>query len=93
MYYILMGETMSSLVTQALIVPAEGKSLEQIQSEMEEYPWWIQIICSKVTMIAGVGLILFGVIFKKQIEELKFVSYLFICIVIVFISLLVTELV
>ena len=44
-------------------------------------------------MIACVGLILFGVIFKKQIEELKFVSYLFICIVIVFISLLVTELV
>ena len=30
MYYILMGDTMSSLLTQALIVPAEGKTLEQV---------------------------------------------------------------
>ena len=28
MYYILIGDTMSSLVTQALIVPVEGKTLE-----------------------------------------------------------------
>lgn len=44
-------------------------------------------------MIACVGIILLAVIFKKQIEELKFVSYLFMGIVIVFICLLVTELV
>lgn len=93
MYYIIIGDTMSSLTTQALIVPAEGKSFDQIQSELDEYPWWIQIVCSKVTMIACVGIILIAVIFKKQIEELKFVSYLFMGIVIVFICLLVTELV
>ena len=93
MYYIIIGDTMSSLATQALIVPAEGKSLEEIQSELGEYPWWIQIICSKVTMIACVGIILLSVIFKKQIEELKFVSYVFMGIVIVFICLLITELV
>ena len=28
MYYLLIGDTMSSLVTQALIVPTEGKTLE-----------------------------------------------------------------
>ena len=41
MYYIIIGDTLSSLATQALIVPAEGKSLEQVQAELEEYPWWI----------------------------------------------------
>ena len=30
MYYIIIGDTMSSLTTQALIVPAEGKSFDQI---------------------------------------------------------------
>ena len=44
-------------------------------------------------MIACVGIILLSVIFKKQIEELKFVSYIFMGIVIVFICLLITELV
>lgn len=44
-------------------------------------------------MIASVGIILFTVIFKKQIEELKFVSYLFMGIVSVFICLLVSDLV
>ena len=92
MYYMLLGETLSSLCTQILIAPAEEKSLGEVPNEVDEYPFWQQVACSKHSAILLVGLSQFFIIFKRQLSELKIISYIFLGLTIGFIALLFSEL-
>ena len=47
MYYIIIGDTVSSFAEQTLIGPAEGKTVSQVEAELDEYPGWVKIACSK----------------------------------------------
>lgn len=55
---------------------------------MSEYPMWIQICCSKNAWKLFVGAIQLFVIFRRQLEELKIVSYLLVVMVLTFIFFL-----
>ena len=92
MYYIIIGDTVSSFAEQTLIGPAEGKTVSQVEAELDEYPSWVKIACSKQAAIILAGLVQLGVIFKRQLEELKIVSYIFLALVFSFIVLLFSEL-
>lgn len=92
MYYMMLGETLSSLGTQMIIAPAEENSLEEVSKEMDEYPFWQQVACSKQAAVLLVGLSHLGIIFKRQLAELKILSYIFFAITICFIALLFSEL-
>ena len=67
-------------------------TVAEIEHEIGEYPWWVQVACNKSTAICFVGMLQLFVIFKKQLEELKAVSYIFIVIVFLFLTLLFSEL-
>ena len=41
MYYILVGDTLSSFAEQGLIGPAEEKTVAQVDAEIEDYPGWV----------------------------------------------------
>ena len=55
MYYILVGDTLSSFAEQGLIGPAEEKTVAQVDAEIEDYPGWVQIACSKQAAILLAG--------------------------------------
>ena len=55
----------------------------------EEYPEWQQIACSRQASIFYVALLQLCIIFKKQLAEFKFLSYVFLAIVVTFIGLLI----
>ena len=60
---------------------------------MSEYPEWQQILVSRSAAICMIGLLQLPIVFKKQLAELKIVSYLFLVVTIFFICLLAFELV
>ena len=50
------------------------------------------MLCSKSLWIVTVGLISLVFIFKKNLEELKSISYVFLTVVLIFVALLLAEL-
>lgn len=92
LYYIVIGETYSTLTTQLLVMPDDPKSIYQIQSEMDKYPWWLQMTTNRRmgTLLAG-GIHLVT-IYKRQLKEMKVVSYMLLIIVSIFIVMVCSEL-
>ena len=60
--------------------------------DLAEEVWWIQALSHRASAIVVVGCISLVFIFKKHLEELKSVSYVFLTVVFLFIVLLFVEL-
>ena len=41
LYYMIIGETLSTLVAQMLLDPKQGQTLEQAMDDIEDYPWYV----------------------------------------------------
>ena len=67
-------------------------SHEETAAALEGYPGWQQFACSKYAGIGLVALSQFTIIFKKQLEEMKLLSYFFMFIIVIFVALLFSEL-
>jgi len=92
LYYIIIGETVSTLSRQVLTNAAEGKSFAQLERELQEYPWLTQVATSKMTGIIIVGTVHISAIFKRQLHELRCMSYMLAAIGLVFVSCVVSQL-
>ena len=92
LYYIIIGDTISQLFAQLLLEDAVGKNHDDIKIELSNQPWWSQLISHRTTAILAVGGISFIFIFKRHLEELKSISYVFLTVVFLFIALLWVEL-
>ena len=55
MYYIIIGDTLSSLITQALI-PSEGLTEQDIENELSNFPPLTQMVCHKAFGVCLVGI-------------------------------------
>ena len=92
LYYIILGSTISKLFAQLIIPGTTAKTLPQIELDLKNEPWWAQVISHRITAILTVGSISLIFVFKKHLKELKGISYIFLTVVVLFISLLLTEL-
>ena len=90
MYYIIIGDTLSALTTQALI-PSEGLSAQELEVELSNFPPLTRMLCNRAFGICLVGIFQLKIIFKRQLEELKIVSYIFMALILLFIVLLLSE--
>ena len=53
---------------------------------------WQQVICSRYAAISLIWLFQMTIVFKRQLAELKILSYIFLAVIISFICLMFTEL-
>lgn len=84
MYYMLIGDIGSSLMINLLVgAPVEGK-----QASIDNEEWLVKLVCSKVFSILAVGAALLLIVFKKELNEMKVISFFFLGIVALFLVLL-----
>ena len=88
MYYIIIGDTVSKLCAQAFVEGSVTMTVEERKDGLESESWLIQVLSHRTTTILFVGSISLLFIFKRKLEELKSVSYVFFCILFLFITLL-----
>ena len=95
MYTMIIGDVVSSISTQIFLeVPtADNLTQELVDLEFEDYSWLQKAACSRYFAIIVLGLIQFAIIFKRQLEEMKFVSYIFAAILLIFVCLLFSQLI
>ena len=92
MYYIIIGDTVSTLLRQALLDTVEGGvEVEEVavEAELDDESTFTNILCSKTFVVLTVGAFLTLIIFKRHIQELKVVSYFFIGIVFLFVTMMI----
>ena len=92
LFYMIIGETLGTLTKQALIEPSGDMSVTEMDIDLTEYPWYVQVLTSRIFGILIAGFMHLSIIFKRQLEEMKIVSYLLASIVVVFIVLMNSEL-
>lgn len=86
MYYMLIGDIGSSLLINLLVgAPVQGK-----QASLENQDWLVNVVCSKVFSILTVGAALLLIVFKKELSEMKMISFVFLGVVAVFGVLLIS---
>ena len=83
--YMIIGETLSTMMLQAFSHPVEGSETGQIS-------WWQQVLTLKSTGVILAGLFHIPIIFRRQLQKIKIVSYMLITIVSIFAILIVAEL-
>ena len=84
LYYMLIGDIGSSLMINLLVgPPVDGK-----QASLDDQDWTVKFACNRVTQIVVVGALLLLVVFKRRLNEMKMISFLFLAIVGLFLVLL-----
>ena len=92
MYYMIIGDTLANLWAQAVIPGTRARSNEEIKEDLLEQPWWAQILAARAFSIIVVGAVALYFVFKKRLEEMKDLSYVFLIVVGLFVALLMVEL-
>ena len=68
MYYIIIGDTISSLMRQILLKSVEGgeEAIEsEVEAELQESSNWVNFLCRKEVTVVVVGTALVFIIFKR----------------------------
>lgn len=92
LFYIMLGEALSNLGTQLVVEHSSELTVLELKEAISNLPWWQQLITSRNSAIVFVGVVQLAVIFKRQLVELKPISYIFLGIVVAFIGLISFEL-
>ena len=93
LYYIILGETISHLLTQWFVGESDGRTRAEIDAELANNPLWVQIVTHRVFALIFVSTVSLKDIFKTHLEELRGLSYFFLVIVFLLIFLLLLELI
>jgi len=92
LYYIIISNTISMLFAQLVISGNSERTQEEIQTDLGNLPWWAQVVSNRTTALLLVGSLSLLFIFKKHLQELKNLSYVFLTVVFLFIALILVEL-
>eukprot|EP00354_Favella_ehrenbergii_P011205 CAMPEP_0170451732 /NCGR_PEP_ID=MMETSP0123-20130129/874_1 /TAXON_ID=182087 /ORGANISM="Favella ehrenbergii, Strain Fehren 1" /LENGTH=330 /DNA_ID=CAMNT_0010713519 /DNA_START=158 /DNA_END=1150 /DNA_ORIENTATION=- len=92
LFYRMIGDTFSTVLKDGLMGPNHGQDGSVGEEGAEGHPWWVTAIVHEKTLIVLAGLLQTPVIFKRQLEEMKVISYSFAIIALVFTFLLIGEL-
>ena len=89
LYYMIIGDTVSTLMMSLMIDEPDngGKPVD-----LDNYPWWVQLSTSKAFGILIMAASQLPMIFKRQLTEMKIVSYMLAAIVLTFVILVFSEL-
>jgi len=91
-YYSIIGDTLSQLFAHIFVDELATKSHKEVKEVIQFEPLSTQILSHRATTIAVVGLALLSIIFMKQLRELKVISYIFLAVLLLLISLFFAEL-
>jgi len=92
LYYIILGETMGHLFAQIFVEGSLGKQVKEVKSEVGDAAWYAQMLASRSFSVMLIGIFSLLLIFKSHLGELKSISYVFLTVVGLFITLMVMEL-
>ena len=65
LYYMIIGETVSTLTKQALLEPSGDSNVSELDIDLDAYPWWVRMATYRGFGIVCAGLLHLTIIFKR----------------------------
>ena len=92
LYYIILGDTMGHLFAQTFVKGSLGKQPAELKTEVAKEAWYAQMFAHRSFSVIIIGIASLLMIYKRHLGELKSISYVFLTVVGLFITLMVMEL-